>query len=90
MQYRLRTLLILMAAAPVWVYLTTIVSTANRDQRLDKAAMVLAPILLAGIAAAVYRLTRRLPGGFAIAVLLSPMIPLIWILAVRTFNRYFP
>ena len=44
-------------------------------------------VLLAGITAAIYRLTRELPEGFAIAFFLSPMIPLGWIFTIWFINR---
>jgi len=40
MRFRLRTLLILMAAAPLWIFLVTIVATMNRLQRLDTFGIV--------------------------------------------------
>jgi hypothetical protein len=85
MQFRLRTLLIVLAAAPLWVYVTTIISTANRLQRLDRTGLVMVPILLAGIAAALYWLIRQLPDGLAIAVLLSPII-VLGVLAISAIS----
>jgi peptidoglycan/LPS O-acetylase OafA/YrhL len=85
MRYRLRTLLILLAAAPLWIYVITIVTTENRAG-FEPKALIVAPILLAGITAALYRLTRRMPDGLAIAALLSPIIPLAVLLAVRISN----
>jgi len=79
MRYRLRTLLILMAAVPLWIYVVTIVATSTRSG-FEPKALVVAPVLLAGISAALYWLTRPLRDGLAIAVLLSPIIPLGWIL----------
>ena len=87
-RFRLSTLLILMAAAPLWIYLITILSTANKFQRLDGTVLIVAPILLSGITAAIYRLTRTMPDGLAVAALLSPIIPLAWILAVRISNTF--
>jgi len=52
------------------------------------AALVIVPILLGGITAALYRLTKRMPDGLAIAALLSPIIPLAWTLAVRISNTF--
>lgn len=90
MRYSLRSLLIVMAAAPLWIYLIAAIATANRLQRLDGTVLVVAPILLVGITAALYRLTRKIPDGLALAVLLAPMIPLGWILFVRAVNTYLP
>jgi len=90
MRYSLRTLIILMGAVPLWIYLTAIISTENRAQTVYKPSLLVTPMLLAGIAAALYRLTKSLPDGLAIAVLLSPIIPLAWMLAVRTINTLWP
>jgi hypothetical protein len=72
MRFRLRTLLIVMAAAPLWIYVTTIAGESRMG--FDRKAIVVAPVLLAGISAALYWLTRPLRDGLAIAVLLSPII----------------
>jgi hypothetical protein len=76
MRYRLRTLLVLMGAAPLWIYVIAIIATSNRAGRFDSKSLIITHILLGGIAAALYRLTRRLPEGLAIAILLAPMIAL--------------
>jgi hypothetical protein len=71
---RHRTIMILMGAVPIWAYL---IAGVSQGFGLGAAGFLIAPIGLVGIAAALYRLTRRLTEGFAIAVLMSPIVLLI-------------
>jgi hypothetical protein len=84
MRFRLRTLMIAFAAAPVWIYVAFNVSQFRAG--FSGGHFVFSLLLLCGIATALYRLTRTLPEGFAIAVFLSPMIPLGWIFAESFIN----
>jgi len=61
-RYRLRTLLILAAAAPIWIFLIVALPQspgfAGNPLRL-----AIVPLALFGISAAIYRLTRTLVDG---------------------------
>ena len=72
-RYNLRTLLILATAVPVWVFLTVVLPQSPGFGG-NPLAFVIVPLALAGIAAAIYRLTRTIVDGFAIAILLSPIV----------------
>jgi hypothetical protein len=84
MRFRLRTLMILVAAVPIWGYLITIVSQSPGFGILG---VVVAPLVLISIAGAIYRMTKPLPDGLAIAILLSPIIALGSLLAIAAVNR---
>ncbi|HEY2414618.1 MAG TPA: hypothetical protein VGI40_20390 [Pirellulaceae bacterium] len=83
-RFRLRTLLIMGAALPIWAYLIAVVANSPGFGALG---LVVAPVVLVGIAAAVYRLTMTLADGFAIAVLLSPILTLALLLIVAAITR---
>ena len=80
-RYRLRTLLILAAAAPIWAFL---IVALYQSPGFGVLGLGIGPLVFVGIAAAVYRLTRTVAGGLAIAVLLSPIIAVGVLLAVAT------
>jgi len=84
MRYRLPTLVILSASAPIWAYLITVVS---QSPGFGLVGCVATPIVLVGVAAAMYQLTRAFPDGFAIAVFLSPIISLASLLVVAAMTR---
>ena len=71
---RHRTFMILLGATPIWTYL---IATISQGSGLGAAGFLVAPIGLVGISAALYRVTRQFPDGFAIAVLLAPIILMV-------------
>src|SRR5688572_23742989 len=70
-RYSLRTLLILLAAAPLWIFLIVVLP---QSPGLGPVGFVIVPLVLVGVAAAIHRLTRTAVDGWAIAALLSPII----------------
>jgi hypothetical protein len=86
MRFRLRTLLILAAAAPIWTFLIVGLPQSPGFGG-NPLRFVVVPLALSGIAAAIYRLTRTLEDGFAIAVFLSPIIAFGVLMCVTAMAR---
>ena len=84
MRFRLRTLLILLAAMPPWVYLVVVLP---QSPGLGTVGYVAVPLVLVAVAAAIHRLTRNLLDGWAIAALLSPLIASGFLVVVAAMAR---
>jgi hypothetical protein len=84
MRYRLRTLLIVLVAVPIWAYLITLVTHSPGFGALG---IGVTPLVLIGITAAIFQLTKGLADGLAIAILLSPVISLASLLIVAAITH---
>ena len=85
MRFRLRTLLLVLAAVPIWVYLIVMVPLGTGFGS-GSMRYVIAPIVLVGIAAAGFWLLRSFRDGLAWSVLLSPVIALGSLLIFKEFS----
>jgi hypothetical protein len=83
MQFRLRTLLLLFAAVPIWAYTIVIVSQST-GFGAGPVRYLIAPIVLSGIAAACFWLLRGSRDGLAWSLFLSPIIALGSLLVVSS------
>ena len=84
MRYRLRTLLILLAAVPAWLFLIVVLP---QSPGLGPVGFVTVPLVLVGVAAAIHRLIKTAEDGWAIAVLLSPIIAFGFLAFVAAMAR---
>jgi hypothetical protein len=75
MHYRLRTLFLLAGAAPIWVYLIVVVPRTTGFGG-GPARFVIAPLVLVGIAAAVFWILRKVPDRLAWAMFASAVVTL--------------
>lgn len=74
MQFRLPTMLLVSAAAPIWVYLIVMVSQSTGFGPWGPWRVLIAPSVLIGITAACFWLLRNNRNGLAWSVFLSPVI----------------
>jgi hypothetical protein len=85
MRFRLRTLLLLLAAVPIWAYLIVIVPQGTGFGG-GAWRFVVAPFVLSGIALACFWPLRRFRDGAALSVLLSPVVALGSVLIAQALS----
>lgn len=87
MHYRLSTLLLFVAALPTWAFLIVVVpQSAGFGGGL--ARFLTAPLVLTGIAAAIYWLLRNVPNRLAWAVFAAGVISLGSLTAVHAIQTF--